>query len=186
MTYWLFFISFCASVFTDNFIWVCLNGALIFTSYWSDKASSLEVQFNDTRKMLDEIDYFCIFMIALCYLNDVTTNTILLCAAGYEGYSKKTIDTIKNVAFAIAVIKCGVLCFSLNILIALNLVLFSLIGICVFRTRRVYFEKWQDKRDVLVYNLLTLGWRICALVILLTGTYTMEQIANFLKKPPEL
>lgn len=179
MTHWLFFISFCASVATDNFIWVMLNLFLIFTSYWSDKENEIEVQFDEKKKIIDEIDYFCIFMIALCYLNDVNTNTILLSAAGYEGYSKKTIDTVKNIAFGIALIKCAINCK--NILLLINFIAFSLCGIYIFRVRRVYFEKYKDKRDVIFYNLLTLIWRICALVILLTATYTMEQLVNFKK-----
>lgn len=179
MTYWLFFISFCASVATDNFIWVMLNLFLIFTSYWSDKENETEVQFGERRKIIDEIDYFCIFMIALCYLNDVNTNTILLSAAGYEGYNKKTIDTIKNVAFGLALIKCIIQCK--NILILFNLIMFSIFGIYIYRARKVHFEKYKDKMDVIFYNLYTLLWRVCALVILLTATYTMEQLINFKK-----
>ena len=181
MTHWLFFISFCASVATDNFIWVMLNLFLIFTSYWSDKENEDEVQFGERKKIVDEIDYACIFMIALCYLNDVNTNTILLAAAGYEGYSKKTIDTIKNVAFGLALIKCAIKCN--DILLLFNLIMFSMYGLYIYRARRVYFEKYKDKRDVIFYNLLTFIWRICALVILLTATYTMEQMANFKKTP---
>lgn len=177
MTHWLFFISFCASVATDNFIWVILNLFLIFTSYWSDKENETEAEVGERNQMVDEIDYLCIFMIALCYLNDVSTNTILLCASGYEGYSKKTINTVKNIAFALALIKCGIHCK--NILILINLICFSIIGLTIYRTRQVFFEKYKDKRDVVTYNLFTLIWRFCALVILLTASYTMEQIMNF-------
>ena len=174
MSYWVFFISLYASVFTGNLIWIILNAGLIMTSYLSD------IKVNNI--VYDEIDYGCIFLINMYYLNDVYTNTILLSAAAYEFYSKKTINTMKNVACGFGVIKCCICCFNLDILIGINLVWFTIIGIHIYRVRIVYYEKHKNYCDNLFYDFLTLIWRLCALVILLSASYTMENPKNALFK----
>jgi len=146
-----------------------LNAGLILTSYLSD------ITPNDLSKYINELDYFCIFTITLCYLNDIFTNTILLCAASCEFYDKKTINTMKNVSCVIALIKCGVYCFAMDIFVCLNLIWFTLIGIHVYRARLIYYEKHKNYCDNLFYNFLTLIWRLCALVMLLSASYTMEK-----------
>jgi|LauGreDrversion4_1035100.scaffolds.fasta_scaffold18063_3 hypothetical protein len=167
--YWIFFFSLYSSVFTGNLIWVVLNAGLILTSYLADKG-------------YHEIDYVCIFLINLCYLNDVYTNTILVCAAVYEFYDKKTINTIKNMACGLGIIKCCICCFKLDILIGINLVWFALIGIHVYRARIVYYEKHKNYCDNLFYDFLTIIWRLCALIILMSASYTMEKRRNALFK----
>lgn len=176
MTFWLFFVSFYGSVFTGNINWVMLNGALVFTSYLSDIKESLKDIRIPYIRYLDELDYLCILFISLCYLNELNTNVFFLCAAAYEFFNTKTIDTVKNISFGVALIKCYICCFTINIFICLNLIWFSLIGIYVYTARKVYFEKNLNNKDVIFYNFLTLIWRFCALVILLSASCTMEEM----------
>ena len=104
-----------------------------------------------------------------------------LCAAAYEFFNTKTIDTVKNISVGIALIKCYICCFTINIFIFLNLVWFSLIGIYVYTARKVYFERNLINKDIIFYNFLTLIWRVCALVILLSASHTMEEMYKPLK-----
>lgn len=173
MSFWIFFASFYSSVFTGSFLWMMLNGGLILTSYLTD---------NMITKIIDEIDYFCILMISLCYLNDVYTNVILLIAASYEYYSKNTFDTIKNVSCGIALIKCCISCYKIDIFICINLVWFTVIGVHVYRARKVYYEKHKNHCDNLFYSFMTMIWRLCALVMLMSASYTMEKSRNALFK----
>jgi hypothetical protein len=176
MTFWLFFISFYASVFTENLTWVILNGALVLTSYLVDFKIQLDNVEISSLNYLVEVDYLCIFLISICYLNDFTTNTVLSCAALYEFVTTGTIDTIKNVALGIGLIKCYIYCYTINIFIFLNLLWFSIIGVYTYIARKVYFERNKNKRDIVFYNFLTLIWRVCALIILLSASFTMEEM----------
>lgn len=172
MSYWIFFVSFYSSLFTKNLLWIFLNGALIVTSYLSD----IKINCSDSlSKYVDEMDYGCILLITFTYLDDVYTNTILLCAAAYEFYDKRTIVTIKNISCGLALIKCCICCFNLDVFIGINLVWFTIIGVHIYRARIVYYDKHKNYCDNLFYSFLTIIWRLCALIMLLSASYTMEK-----------
>jgi len=176
MTFWVFFVYFYAAVFTGNFYWIMLNGALVMTSYLADIKESLgNIQLPYARYVY-ELDYLCILFISLCYLDEINTNVFLLCSAAYEFFNTQSIDNVKNITLVIGLIKCYICCFAINIFVGLNLVGFSLIGIYVYIARKVYFEKNLINKDIVFYNFLTLIWRICALVILLSASCTMEEM----------
>lgn len=156
-------ITFWASLQTDNVIWKVLNGLLIATSYFSD--------INNSR-YYDEVDYFCILLISVCYLDFIVANSVLIAAAFIEAYFYKSIVIMKNVSFAIALCKCIAECFSKDIFVFFMLSWFSVIGITIYKIRLVHCEK---NLDIVFYNFLTLLWRICSVFILISASFTLKK-----------
>jgi len=150
LSFLLYTINFFVSLTTTNQLWKLLNFLLIITSCLCNKG-----------ELFLYLDYFCIFFISLCFLNHFTINMFFVSAMICEYYALRTITIIKNMTFVTAAV---IHVMTINFL-QTWIGLVTLTALIVY-TIRYYYPN----------NYLTLLWRFCTMVIMVTASYNIQSL----------
>jgi len=142
-------------------LWKISTAIIVPVSYFCNSC--------DYKKSYLMLDYVMITAVSASYLNNFLLNSLIAVAASFEYYVYDTIDTIKNVTYALGTIKAVYMTYYYSDKFHFYLILLSsLSGVSIYRIRYSLIQANNKQYNLLLTYLM----HICAVNIMYVSSIT--------------